>query len=169
MTTQTAPRTRRLNHVIKTVDDRSRRNGQVLDLSEDSPAYVSHRKLNAAGIDSERVVSGAKLTGSYEMKTGAEGERYADLDFESVIAPAAGDKRNTGALTREVSVKNVTKTKDASGFLIWSKNPRHSRPVFARAQLLRGIDIMQVKKANATFFEKGRRLIATTIEVIETR
>ena len=155
MTTQTAPRTHMLNHAVKTVDDRSRRNGLVLDLLEDSPSYVSHRKLNAAGIAPRSVVSGAKFTGSYDMKTGTEGDRYADLHVESIIAPAAGDKRTPGALTREVSVKNVTKTKDASGFLVWSKNPTHSRPVFARAQLLRGIDVMQVKKANVTLFEKA--------------
>lgn len=178
MTTQTTgtttPKTRNLNRKVEGVERMKR--GVRLDLGYDSPAYL------ATSVHADEPSVGDRIVGAYEMRTGRDGGRYANIvrvedirkTEESQESTKSAAQKETsqaverGTTTAMVEVKNVQKV--ASGYLIWSKNGRHTRPTFAPYHRLEGIDIYKVRRARLTFYENHRRqLVISNIDVIETK
>ena len=174
MTTQTRTQntnrqrqTRRLDRKVESVE--RMKNGVRLDLGYDNPAYL------ATSVHADEPSVGDRIVGAYEMRTGRDGGRYANIvrveevgRTEEYAPKETSESVERPTKTATVEVKNVQKV--ASGYLIWSKNGRHTRPTFIPYHRLEGIDIYKVSRVRLAFYENHRRqLVVSSIDVIETK
>ncbi|MCY4652575.1 MAG: hypothetical protein OXC95_05355 [Dehalococcoidia bacterium] len=171
MTTQTQEKTaspvRSLDRRVESVE--SMRTGMRLGLGYGADAYLARSVFDG------EVNSGDQIVGSYVIDE-REGERFARITAVLQVVPGqAGQSRTTGetpeqmeTMTSDVTVKNIQQA--GSGYLVWSKNRNHKKPVFVPYHRLGGINIFKLASARISFYRNASgRLVASGIEVTQLK